>query len=87
MEKLGEITLYNADCMEIMKGFADKQFDLAIVDPPYGHNAMDGSRTRKKYGINRCDNWDCYRPDKSYSEAAITRTRRARKRDNSDTRT
>lgn len=39
MEKLGSITLYNADCMEIMKGFADKQFDLAIVDPPYGINA------------------------------------------------
>ena len=32
MEKLGNITLYNCDCMEIMKGFADKQFDLAIVD-------------------------------------------------------
>ena len=56
MDKLGKITLYNADCMEIMKGFADNQFGLAIVDPPYGHNAMDGSRTRKKYGINRCDN-------------------------------
>lgn len=39
METLGNITLYNADCMEIMKGFADKQFDLAIVDPPYGINA------------------------------------------------
>ena len=36
MDKLGNITLYNADCMEIMKGFADNQFDLAIVDPPYG---------------------------------------------------
>jgi len=36
MEKLYNITLYNADCMEIMKGFADNQFDLAIVDPPYG---------------------------------------------------
>ena len=32
MEKLGNITLYNADCMEIMKGFKDKQFDLAIVE-------------------------------------------------------
>jgi site-specific DNA-methyltransferase (adenine-specific) len=39
MEKLGNITLYNCDCMEIMKGFKDKQFDLAIVDPPYGINA------------------------------------------------
>ena len=32
MEKLGKITLYNADCMEIMKTLSDKQFDLAIVD-------------------------------------------------------
>ena len=35
MEKFGNITLYNDDCMEVMKTFKDKQFDLAIVDPPY----------------------------------------------------
>ena len=28
--------LYNADCMDGMKAFPDKYFDLAIVDPPYG---------------------------------------------------
>ena len=66
LEKLCDISLYQGDCMELMKQYPDKYFDLAIVDPPYGHNAMDGSRTRKKYGINRCDNWDCYRPDKTY---------------------
>ena len=33
---LGNIKLYNADCMEVMKTFKDKQFSLAIVDPPYG---------------------------------------------------
>lgn len=27
---------YNRDCMEGMKEFPDKYFDLAIVDPPYG---------------------------------------------------
>ena len=27
---------YNRDCMEGMKEFPDKFFDLAIVDPPYG---------------------------------------------------
>lgn len=26
----------NIDCMEYMKGFPDKFFELAIVDPPYG---------------------------------------------------
>lgn len=30
------IELLNIDCMEYMKTCKDKQFDLAIVDPPYG---------------------------------------------------
>lgn len=38
-EQLGNIKLYNGDCMEVMKTFKDKQFDLAIVDPPYGIGA------------------------------------------------
>ena len=29
-------TLYNCDCMELMKQYPDNHFDLAIVDPPYG---------------------------------------------------
>ena len=28
--------LYNLDCMDAMKEFPDKFFDLALVDPPYG---------------------------------------------------
>lgn len=31
-----KLTLHNADCMDIMREFPDKHFDLAIVDPPYG---------------------------------------------------
>lgn len=27
---------YNMDCMDGMREFPDKYFDLAIVDPPYG---------------------------------------------------
>ncbi len=38
-EQLGNIKLYNADCMEVMKTFKDKQFSLAICDPPYGIGA------------------------------------------------
>lgn len=76
MEKLGNITLYNADCMEIMKGFADKQFDLAIVDPPYGIG-MDNSNKRTKpsrpnsyteypdYRYHKT-NWDNNRPEQEY---------------------
>lgn len=28
--------VFNGDCMEYMKTFPDKYFELAIVDPPYG---------------------------------------------------
>ncbi len=30
------IQLFNEDCLPAMRGMKDKQFDLAIVDPPYG---------------------------------------------------
>jgi site-specific DNA-methyltransferase (adenine-specific) len=30
------LSLFHADCMEIMKQYPDKYFDLAICDPPYG---------------------------------------------------
>jgi site-specific DNA-methyltransferase (adenine-specific) len=35
-EVIGNATLYLGDCMDLMKQFPDKHFDLAIVDPPYG---------------------------------------------------
>ena len=31
-DTLGNIKLYNADCMEVMKDIPDKYFELAIVD-------------------------------------------------------
>ena len=33
---------YNMDCMEGMKQFPDKYFELAIVDPPYGDGGASG---------------------------------------------
>ena len=40
---------YNMDCMEGMKQFPDKYFDLAIVDPPYG-DGRGGSGTGSENG-------------------------------------
>ncbi len=39
--------LYNMDCMEGMKQFPDKYFELAIVDPPYGIGE-DGSKNHSR---------------------------------------
>lgn len=33
------VTLYNADCLEIMKSMPDKSVDAVITDPPYGTTA------------------------------------------------
>lgn len=40
---------YNMDCMDGMKQFPDKFFDLAIVDPPYG-NAINPSANNLRGG-------------------------------------
>ena len=61
---------YNMDCMEGMKQFPDKYFELAIVDPPYGIGE-DGKKNHsrsvlaeaKKYNPKK---WDNKPPDKEY---------------------
>lgn len=47
MEKLGNITLYNCDCMEILKQTPNNYYSLCIVDPPYGIN-INVSMGRRK---------------------------------------
>jgi site-specific DNA-methyltransferase (adenine-specific) len=44
------IHLYNQDCMEAMASMKDNQFDLAIVDPPYGigNFVMQSHETNQK---------------------------------------
>ena len=39
MKEFDNITLHRADCMDIMAGYPDNYFDLAVVDPPYGIGA------------------------------------------------
>ena len=48
---------YNMDCMDGMKEFPDKYFDLAIVDPPYGiENAFNATSRISKYGDTKIVN-------------------------------
>ena len=63
-----KIELYNMDCMDYMKQCEDKQFDLAIVDPPYGININNNMGRRK--GDKKSDykkvTWDNAIPKKEY---------------------
>ena len=65
---------YNMDCMEGMKEFPDKYFDLAIVDPPYGIGASEKNSVDKKQSKKSASNskyygsqkWDDNVPAKEY---------------------
>lgn len=46
MEKVLDYGFYNMDCMDGMKQFPDKYFDIAVVDPPY----YSGPERRGYYG-------------------------------------
>ena len=47
-DKDKNITLYNMDCMELLKNTEDNYYDLAIVDPPYGIGASGQKEVKKK---------------------------------------
>ena len=71
--------VYNEDCVQGLKRFADKYFDLAIVDPPYGINRLEMSWTAQsnsnngksqadssKWASYEIKKWDNERPTKEY---------------------
>ena len=69
---------YNMDCMAFMKKCNDKQFDLAIVDPPYGIEEITGKevnhgRGKLKHrafnsGEKKFNEWDKKPPKEYFAE-------------------
>jgi site-specific DNA-methyltransferase (adenine-specific) len=57
------IKLYNKDCLDAMREMEDNEFDLAIVDPPYGlreagaHSHISGTR-KLFYDLDKYESWD-----------------------------
>ena len=62
MEK---IKLHNEDCLIAMRQMKDNQFDLAIVDPPYGINVNKMTLGSGKYK-NKGKEWDSETPRQDY---------------------
>jgi site-specific DNA-methyltransferase (adenine-specific) len=54
------LTITNEDNMKLMARYADKYFDLAIVDPPYGIGFDNKIRDKKS------KNWDDSIPNNAY---------------------
>lgn len=47
---MSTITMHNSDCLPAMRSMRFEEFDLAIVDPPYGINATDMTMGGRKAG-------------------------------------
>lgn len=70
---IGKATLYNMDCMELLKATPDKFYELAIVDPPYGIG-IDGQKETANKTSNPKQNrkshifkgWDSTIPNADY---------------------
>ena len=61
----GCISIYNGDCMDLLRQTPNKYYDLCIVDPPYGIGAGKEKPHNgwKDYGIKQ---WDNESPDEEY---------------------
>ena len=61
------VSIYNCDCMDLLKQTPDNYYDLVIADPPYGiniHKMNMGSRKTVK--PDKTKNWDNTTPDREY---------------------
>ena len=67
-----EINLHNMDCLKAMQKMKDNEFDLAIVDPPYGINVtkmtMGKGSGNDKGKHDEKKKWDVSIPKKEYFE-------------------
>lgn len=64
--------VYLGDCMDYMRKMKDKEFDLAICDPPYGIGLVKteagnwGIRKEDEGSIDKNTKWDFQKPTKEY---------------------
>ena len=60
---------YLIDCMQGMKEYPDKYFDLAVVDPPYGIDWMgqiQNPNTKANWKVYENKDWDKNKPSLEY---------------------
>src|SRR4051812_29417401 len=65
-QKMAMTQVFNRDCMEAMKEFPDKFFDMAIVDPPYGIGASEMTMGLGKKLWKKGKGWDDGVPNDEY---------------------
>lgn len=82
---MSEQKIIQGDCLEVMKTFPDKSFDLVLTDPPYGINydvqqneQADSGRISNGGRWKKYDNagWDSKPPSKDYFDEMLRVSKR-----------
>ena len=60
------ISIYNCDCMDLLKQTPDNYYSLAIVDPPYGISVDNNKKGNFVMTKHKSKGWDLYSPEKEY---------------------
>jgi site-specific DNA-methyltransferase (adenine-specific) len=63
---IGTLDIRLCDCMDLMREFPDKHFDLAIVDPPYGIGNFIPQQGMRAGGNFPAVTWNDETPDDCY---------------------
>jgi len=68
-------TIYNGDCLEVLKTMTDNSVDLILTDPPYGikESGKNNNRGTKKIPSTKFIdyNWDCFTPSKEHFDEML----------------
>ena len=65
MKITDKISIYNCDCMELLKQTPDNYYELALVDPPYGILNKTKRGGDHKFNMDEYSQWDV-KPDDEY---------------------
>jgi site-specific DNA-methyltransferase (adenine-specific) len=67
-------TIYNGDCLEVMKQYDDNHFDLCLTDPPYGVGIgakVGGEKLAAVTDYGDFNDWDNFIPSKEHFDELI----------------
>ena len=59
---MADVTLWQGDCLELMRGIPDKSIDLVLTDPPYGIGISKNPFRQK----HQKKDWDNFKPTSEY---------------------
>ena len=73
----GQITIYHADCRDVLPHIAPESVDLVLTDPPYGIDLDTANKSRKRGALAAANDYErVYADDEPYDPSPLLRYKR-----------